>query len=103
MPGIANRQWYSVERYTSQALPSAPKRAIGLLSTRCDGYDAALAAAEAKRANILAQQRGNLPIKEQLAKAQAFVDLCSNRADTENKKSAKQIKTDEAPYKVSCD
>ena len=34
LPGIANRQWYSVERYTSQALPSAAKRAIGLLSTR---------------------------------------------------------------------
>ena len=43
LPGIANRQWYSVERYTSQALPSAAKRAIGLLSTRCDGYDAAFA------------------------------------------------------------
>ena len=55
MPGIANRQWYSVERYTSQALPSAAKRAIGLLSTRCDGYDAAFAGLAAA---VVAHARG---------------------------------------------
>ena len=41
------------------------------------GYEAALAAAEAKRDTILARQRGGLPLKAQLSKAQAFVEFTS--------------------------
>ena len=60
MPGIANRQWYSVERYTSQARPSAAKRATGLLSTRCDGYDAAFAGLAAA---VVAHARGGRNVR----------------------------------------
>jgi len=53
------------------------------------GYEAALAAAEAKRDTILARQRGGLPLKAQLSKAQAFVEFTSKRLEAEQKKADK--------------
>ncbi len=52
-----------------------------------DGFGAALAAAEAKRDSILARQRGGLPVKAQLAKAQAHVESTAKRLEAEQKKS----------------
>ena len=53
------------------------------------GYAAALAAAEAKRDACLARQRGGLPLKTQLSKAQAYVESCTKRHEAEKVKAAK--------------
>ena len=50
------------------------------------GYEATLAAAEAKRDNLLATRRGGLPLKEQLARSQAFVEASTRRLEAEHGK-----------------
>jgi hypothetical protein len=65
------------------ALRLLDERLHGLIQ---GGYGAALAAAEAKREALLARQRGGLPVKAQLAKAQTFVESTARRLEAEQKK-----------------
>lgn len=50
------------------------------------GYAQALEAAEAKRDSLLAARRGGLPLKERLAKSQAFVETSEKKLETERAK-----------------
>ena len=50
------------------------------------GYNEAIARAEATREALLARRRGGLPIKTQLAKAEAFVEFTSKRFESEQAK-----------------
>ena len=53
------------------------------------GYAETLAAAEAKRDAIKASQRVALPLKDQLARAQNFVEMCDRQGDAARKKEDK--------------
>ena len=53
------------------------------------GYEAALAVAKATRDDIFVRQRGSLPLKAQLDKANTFVEPTEKCLEAENKKGQK--------------